>query len=395
MLRGEPCMVKINTKGKKYLFIPAIMILSLILVACSPVPGTLTTSSAAVSPTPSTLPQAAAPTQTVVQSTPTPSPSPTPFPATATPPPLSSPTNGPVTPTSEPPPPTSPIYTPVTTPVKPSTTQASLYQYMLDLINKDRQSAGLNPVVLNYNSAAQKHAQDMLDNNYQAAHWGTDGYKPYMRYTVEGGLNYEQENSAYYSSSKSLDLNQQLKNLQSAMMAEVPPNDPHRVNILNKWHKKVNLGIASNANTLALVQQFEGDYVAYSLPPTLNGNILSLTGHFLQPEIKLNNISIAYDAPPQPLTSDQLTNDPQYHHYGLGERLGIIFPPPPPGQLYSSLPANSIVAKKGDFNYKGWFYIETDISAILAKGPGVYTVVLVALVGNEPVNLTNYSLFVN
>jgi hypothetical protein len=72
--------------------------------------------------------------------------------------------------------------------------------------------------------------------------------------------------------------------------------------MLNKWHKKVNLGISYNTNTVTLVQQFEGDYIEYSLPPTLEGNTLSLTGRFLEPGFTLNNISIAYDALPQPIS---------------------------------------------------------------------------------------------
>ncbi len=266
---------------------------------------------------------------------------------------------------------------------------------MLGLINSDRKAAGLNPVVLNYNAAAQQHAQDMLDKNYQAAHWGTDGYKPYMRYTLAGGLNYEKENSAYSSSSAAIDVKDEIKQLQYKMMYDdAASNWGHKENILNKWHKKVNLGIAFNTNTVGLVQQFEGDYVEFSRPPAITGNMLSLTGHFLRADIKLNNISIAYDSPPQPLTSAQLTNDPQYHRYGLGDRLGMIFPPAPAGQLYSSLPANAIVATRGNFDYNGWFYIETDISQILSKGPGVYTVVLVGLAGSESINMTNYSIFV-
>jgi len=264
---------------------------------------------------------------------------------------------------------------------------------MLDLINNDRQAAGLNPVVLSYNAAAQAHAQDMLDNDYQAAHWGTDGYKPYMRYTVAGGLNYEMENSAYSASSKTLVIKSELKSLENTMMTNDAASDwKHKENILFKWHTKVNLGIAYNKNILALVQQFEGDYVEFSQPPALNGNTLSLTGHFLQSGFQLNNISIAYDPLPQPITAEELTNNSRYHSYSLGDRIGIIFPPPPAGRLYSSLPANAIVAARGNFDYNGWFYIEADISQFLSRGPGVYTVVLVAKAGSEPLNLTNYSL---
>jgi len=61
-----------------------------------------------------------------------------------------------------------------------------LFQYVLSLVNTDRQTAGLPPVTLAYNSAAQTHAQDMFKNFY-GSHWGTDGLKPYMRYTNAGG----------------------------------------------------------------------------------------------------------------------------------------------------------------------------------------------------------------
>jgi uncharacterized protein YkwD len=132
--------------------------------------------------------------------------------------------------------------------------------------------------VLSYNAAAQKHAQDMLDN-YYISHWGTDGLKPYMRYTQEGGVNYEQENSAYSgfyindnpNNYAPLNAKEELRKLQREMMSEVPPNDGHRLNILNKFHKKVNLGIATDGKRLALVQQFEGSYVEFTQPPALSG----------------------------------------------------------------------------------------------------------------------------
>ncbi len=384
-------MGQIRKGRKNYLLISANLLLTLLLAACSAAPVISAIPSPVVSSTTTSAQPitTTTPTQTVMPvTTPSaPSPAPLPTPTTTTPPPSPKPT-------PEALPPTTPIYTPTAAAFKPTGTQADLYQYMLDIINKDRQAAGLNPVALNYNAAARIHAKDMLDNNYQAAHWGTDGLKPYMRYTVAGGLNYDQENSAYYSSSAAINVKQRLQELETQMMTnDAASNWSHKDNILNKWHKKVNLGIEYNNNTLALVQQFEGDYVEYSQPPTLNGKLLSLTGHFLQAGFVLNNISVAYDSPPQSLTTAQLNQD-QYHHYSLGDRLGIILPPPPPGQLYNSLPANSIVATKGNFDYNGWFYIQTDISTILSKGPGVYTIVLVALAGNAPVNMTNYSLFV-
>jgi uncharacterized protein YkwD len=283
-------------------------------------------------------------------------------------------------------------------PYIPEGTQAELFQYMLDLINQDRQNAGLQSVVLAYNAAAQKHAQDMLDH-YFISHWGTDGLKPYMRYTLEGGVNYEQENSAYSGfqitdnpeNYPPLNAREELKGLEFAMMSEVPPNDGHRLNILNKIHTKVNLGIASDGKRIALVQQFEGEYVEFTLPPVLTGTLLSLSGRFTLGNI--NNVAISYDPTPQPLTTAELLSGP--HTYSLGSPEGFIIPPPPPGQYYTNLSPEAILASHWEVDAAGQFRIQADIAPALARGSGVYTVSIIVLLGEEAQHLTNYSIFVN
>jgi hypothetical protein len=67
--------------------------------------------------------------------------------------------------------------------------QAELVAFALDLINQDRIANGLEPVDLGSNTAAQFHAEDMMEHGY-ISHWGLNGLKPYMRYTVAGGANY-------------------------------------------------------------------------------------------------------------------------------------------------------------------------------------------------------------
>jgi uncharacterized protein YkwD len=381
----------------------AVLLLTVILAGCSggvpPLPvipsGTSAPATATTqAPTSIPVPTATGPATTPVTTTSAAAPSPTPSPS---PKPSSTPT-----PTQTPWPTVS--YTPTAAPFKPSGALADLFQYTLDLINQDRKAAGLNPVTLAYNAAAQKHAQDIFDN-YYLAHWGTDGLKPYMRFTDEGGLNYEQENSAYsgwYNKTENaanyqpLVVKTEIKALHDAMMAEVPPNDGHRRNILNKWHRKVSLGIAYDTKRLALVHQFEGDYVAFYSPPKLNGNILSLSGQITLGGAKLNNVSVAFDPAPQAMTADVLNNskNPDYHSYGLGQKLCSILPPPPPGQIYSSLPADAILASKWDYTATGQFSIQADIGPALGNGKGVYTVVMVSLIGSEDLNLTNYSLYV-
>ena len=56
---------------------------------------------------------------------------------------------------------------------------------MLELINSERTRAGIPPVTLGDNIAAQLHAESSLANCF-SGHWGADGLKPYMRYSLGG-----------------------------------------------------------------------------------------------------------------------------------------------------------------------------------------------------------------
>ena len=66
-------------------------------------------------------------------------------------------------------------------------------QFLLDLINGERMNAGLGPVALGSNPAAQAHADSMLYNCF-SSHWGLDGLKPHMRYSLAGGYQSNAEN---------------------------------------------------------------------------------------------------------------------------------------------------------------------------------------------------------
>ena len=230
--------------------------------------------------------------------------------------------------TIEQPPPAVEIPTPTPTP-----TLEEVTQYTLDLINKDRNEHGLPTVSLGNNIAAQKHAEEMLANDY-ISHWGMDGMKPYMRYTLAGGFNYEAENAfilrtLWYGGKDPFyerDTKEMLDEAQESLMG----SPGHRSNILNKWHKKVNIGIAYNKETLALVQQFEGDYIEFSSLPALQGGLLSLSGRTLGGFV-VEQVQICYDPLPHSLTLGQLGKT---YAYGLGKPAAFVRPPPPPGSYY-------------------------------------------------------------
>ncbi|HUU65612.1 MAG TPA: CAP domain-containing protein [Dehalococcoidales bacterium] len=305
------------------------------------------------------------------------------------------------------PPPVKPIPVPETvkppaTPVVPSApVKPSVYQheelvaYALELINIDREANGLEPVTLGSNNAAQKHAEERLANKY-LSHWGMDGLKPYMRYTLAGGENYEAENgfsteTIWYGGrdpSYRRDPKEMLEQAQEGLMT----SPGHRKNILDKWHKKVNLGIAYDNERLDLVQQFEGDYIDFSELPSISDSVLSMTGKVTIGTIE--NVVLYYDPLPQPLTPEQLDVPPYDYAYGLGEDIGTILPPLPPNYFYTDLFPNDVIAITWDIESDGSFTIEADVSPILEEGKGVYTIVVWVQTGGEFVGISNYSIFI-
>jgi len=261
----------------------------------------------------------------------------------------------------------------------------------LDLINQDRVENGLSPVVRGGNTASQKHAEENLANSY-SSHWSLDGLKPYMRYTLAGGVNYVGENvfgtGASGGPSETRDPREMMEQAQQRLM----DSPSHRANILNRWNKKVSLGIAYDDENFHLVQHFEGDYIGFSEVPNITDTVLSMAGKLKTGTFE--QIAIHYDPLPQPLTPEQLDTPPYDSTYGLGGLIANILPPPPPGSQYSNLSPIDVVGTIWDTRNEGWFIIEADISKMFGEGSGIYTVVVVAGIGGEFIPVSNYSIFV-
>ena len=387
--------------------------------ARSPTLPTGPTSTPLWTPTPSlapTTPQPPTATSTLV---PTPTNTSTPYP-TATPTPR-------------------PTRTPTPTPT-PAPTLLDLRDLVLELINEEREKNNLQPVALGNNSAAQDHAESMMENN-TGGHWGLDGMLPYMRYTLAGGQGYVAENvsgtiinPAAVSRYRSITPQEALERHHRGLM-----NSPgHRKNILDPWHTHVSLGIACQRYACALVQKFQGDYVSFTETPEFANGILTLKGSMASP-FTMYNIAVWYDPPVRPLTPGQLDRT---YSYNTGKKpVAFILDPPPPGYYYSdsdlagsihswtastdpyevdpNTPRSKIPSASGlpvrpripslgipklqvvpkvvaDF----WrisgesFSIEADLSAqIREHGAGVYTVYIFGENGPTIRHLTNYSIF--
>ncbi|MDA0262551.1 MAG: CAP domain-containing protein [Chloroflexi bacterium] len=325
------------------------------------------------------------------------------------------------------------------TPTKVSQSEVDGYrEFMLELINEDRLIAGLTELTLGTNPAAQAHAEEMLEYSF-LSHWGLDGYKPYMRYVLAGGVGGDAENASGIESEmlesvryrKITSVESELREAQQGFMR----SPGHRKNILDPWHQKVNLGIACDDVTCAVVQQFESQYVEYEEFPNIDSGVLTVSGRILAP-FKFEQIDVWYERPPAPLSLGQV--DVTYC-YSIGDiPVAFVSPPLAPGSFYpednstydwesckdpyladpnaprkKSLPVGVIrlpslnsepvrkvptpwvVANQWDVEGDS-FRIEVDLTdALTENGPGVYTVLIWGESSGEMVSLTNYPVFVD
>jgi uncharacterized protein YkwD len=168
-------------------------------------------------------------------------------------------------------------------------------KYALALINRDRAAAGLSAVSWDPVAAAagNRHAHDMAKGGF-TAHWGTDGSVPELRYTEAGGEDLSQENAACFGDAKSREPDDdgpfepaEIERFHDAFMAEVPPNDGHRKNILTAQHNKVGVGLvgAKGSKIVCMSQEFVDDYGSYSSIPkkAKAGDVLSVKGEVSAP----------------------------------------------------------------------------------------------------------------
>ncbi len=388
---------------------------------------------------------------TVALSTPTPQPLPTSNPPTAIP----DKPNMPVTPTQvrstpailapTPAPTDTPAPSPTLTPESvatsvpsPTTTPSGLTEselinareYALKLINDVRTTAGLEEVVLDENSAAQSHAEDMRANCF-LSHWGSDGLKPYMRYTLAGGEQYSDENvhgsgfcpldpGRYRASS----IRERLDDAMDSLM-----NSPgHRRNILKPQHRKVNIGIAFEHPNIWITQQFVGDYIEFTDKPVIEGGVLRMSGT-VRNGARINdgrlNITISFDRPRHILTRGQL------HRTGCvsgGAPIAALNPfgrysgfsvsgmqCADPYHVLPNEPAATSYFDKKDPLYESAFFnrqvelihttrwrvegnafnIQARIAESLERhGEGVYTIEMEAEIDGEDVSISEYSIFI-
>ena len=315
---------------------------------------------------------------------------------------------------------------------------------MLGHINAEREKAGVAPVILGDNIAAQLHADASLENCF-ASHWGIDGLKPYMRYSLAGGYQSNGENalgidycvtgSDGYRAipGMSKELNDAVDGLMSS--------PGHRRNILYPWHKKVNIGLAWDRYNISAVQHFEGDYVEYKELPVIENGILAISGtvkHGVTFEEESDlGVQIYYDPPPYTLTRGQVSRT---YCYDSGRQVAGLRPPSRGNSYYTEdeftkgyspcpnpydVPADAPAPRSPDEAHQFWqaaydasqareeivirvpwitalewtatgneFSVRADLDRLLSKhGNGVYSVAVWGIIKGEDVVISDYSIF--
>lgn len=205
---------------------------------------------------------------------------------------------------------------------------------MLDMVNKERESAGVPPVELGANNAAQIHAEESYKNCFMS-HWGVDGLKPYMRYTLSGGFQSNGENVGGSNFCIPEDTGFYVVDDIEELIAEAVRqwmNSPgHKATMLNKHYRKLNIGLAwgkSNLNFRS-VQLFEGDYIEYETRPSIQDSTLSLVAKGKN-GIEFNraddvSVQVNFDPEPTLLTRGQLSRT---YCYDGGRLIASIRPQP-------------------------------------------------------------------
>lgn len=205
-----------------------------------------------------------------------------------------------------------------------------LANFTLSQINKDREEAGLGPVVMSKSVSGQQHADSMLFFGY-FSHWDTQGLKPYMRYSLLNGSGAVEENVAYEATKLPAfttvgSMEDAIARLESQMMNNDSQccDNGHRDNILDPLHNAVSLGIAYNSTRIYLVQDFENAYLTLDRP-VVTGNAVTIVGNS---SIPLQNLQLVVYQDPTPtnLTDSQLAAPPYSGAYDSGDFVGGVVP---------------------------------------------------------------------
>jgi hypothetical protein len=241
---------------------------------------------------------------------------------------------------------------------------------LLTQVNVDRARAGLRQLQLDElaSKVANEHARDMVQRDF-LSHWGSDGRKPYHRYSFAGGTDSVQENVSSAHNIQSVTpagVTRDLYEMHLSMISEVPPNDGHRKTILSPPLTHVGFGIAMQGHNLRLDELYLARYIEMEPIPrqVKPKTIVTMRGKVLNPKHVLTNADVFFEPLPSPPAIDWL-REPR--SYGLPRDFETILPRLPPPYFYAD-------GSTGSIELRGSGRFQTRVN--LSRKPGINTIVV-------------------
>src|SRR5258706_1841607 len=247
-------------------------------------------------------------------------------------------------------------------------------QLLLEMVNMERSMAGLNSLQLDDLACrvAGEHALDMAKAGF-LNHWGTDGLKPYQRFSFAGGTDAVQENVSSADQIQSLTSTGvlgDLRDMHQSMIDEVPPNHGHRKTILFPWHTHMGFGIAMQGHNVRLDELYLSRYVKIDpLPREARTHATVVFRGQLNMNHYLNGVEVFYEPPPSPPDIAWL-REPR--SYGMPEPTGKLLPQLPDRLSYPDGSNGSI-----EIDSTNRFRVKVR----LAKQPGINTLLVWIKIG--------------
>ena len=246
------------------------------------------------------------------------------------------------------------------------------HEQLLKQVNAERSAANLGQLKLDdlACSVANEHAQDMAAREF-LSHWGSDGRKPFHRYSQAGGTAAVQENCSAASDINSVSparVLDDLRDMHQSMIDELPPKDGHRKTILDPFHTHVGFGIALNDRSLRLDELYLARYAQID-PVTTEakpGTTIKISGRLLNPSHFVNEIDVYYDALPKAPDINWLRTP---RSVSFSDDVVRLRPRALPGTLYSD-------GTRGDFDWDRSGRFRAAIK-LFRNEPGIYTVICI------------------
>jgi uncharacterized protein YkwD len=240
---------------------------------------------------------------------------------------------------------------------------------LLELVNSERAAAGWSALELDDLACkvANDHTSDMVRGRF-LSHWGSDGRKPYQRYSFGGGIDAIQENVSAADNILSLTPNGvigDLVDMHTAMHDEKPPNDGHRQAMLATQHTHAGFGMTLDGHSLRLAELYVSRYLEVNPLPrkAKPHSTVIISGRLLNPKHFLHEVDVFFEPLPTAPTSEWLRAP---RGYALPDEYVALRPQAPHGAHYGD-------GSTGDYE---WGNGKFRVAAKLSKdAPGIYTIV--------------------